>query len=283
MWVWLALGSALSLSLSDVAAKKALRSADPWVVAWIKLAGAALVTFPLFFFTPWPAPWPFLGVVALAVPLELVALYGYHRAIATSPLSLAVPMLAFTPVFLLGVGWVFLGEAPGLRGAAGVLLVAAGAYLLPDGPAGVLAPLRAIWREPGARTMLGVAFVYAFTATLGKVAVGVADPLFFGAFYPLVLSTVLTPAVLLVRKRRAALAGLSPRLVLSLGVAYGAMIVFHFSAIVRAPAAFMIAVKRTSLLFAVVWGRLVFGESFSPRRVVGAALMLAGVFVLASR
>lgn len=282
MWVWLALGSALSLSLSDVAAKKALRSADPWVVAWIKLAGATLVTFPLFFFTPWPDPWPFLGIVALAVPLELAALYGYHRAIARSPLSMTVPMLAFTPVFLLGVGWVFLGEAPGWHGAAGVLLVAVGAYLLPGAEGGVLAPLRAIWREPGARTMLLVAFVYAFTATLGKMAVGMAHPLFFGAFYPLVLATALTPAVLTAR-RRAALTGLSPRLVLSLGVAYGAMIVFHFSAIVRAPAAFMIAVKRTSLLFAVLWGRLVFHEQFSHRRVLGAALMLAGVFVLASR
>lgn len=282
MWVWLALGSALSLSLSDVAAKKALRSADPWVVAWVKLAGAALVTSPIFFFTPWPEPWPFLGIVALAVPLELAALYGYHRAIAQSPLSMTVPMLAFTPVFLLGVAGVLLGEAPGMRGAGGVLLVAMGAYLLPGSGGGVFAPLRAIWREPGARTMLLVAAVYAFTATLGKLAVGLAEPLFFGAFYPFVLAAVLTPVVL-VPRRRAALAGLSPGLVLALGLAYGTMIVFHFSAIVRAPAAFMIAVKRSSLLFAVLWGRLVFDERFTRRRVLGAALMLAGVFVLASR
>jgi drug/metabolite transporter (DMT)-like permease len=44
----------------------------------------------------------------------------------------------------------------------------------------------------------------------------------------------------------------------------------------------MIAVKRTSLLFAVLWGALFFHEAVGPRRLFAALLMLAGVGILAT-
>jgi drug/metabolite transporter (DMT)-like permease len=282
MWVILALGSALMLSISDVFAKRLLARIDPWSAAWIKLAGAAVVTLPLWVTAARPPLWPFAGYLALAVPLELLALYGYHVALQRAHLSRAVPMLAFTPVFLLGVGFVFLGEAPSLAGALGVVLVAGGAYLLYLSPGeGVLAPLTAAWRDPGARSMLGVALVYAFTSSLGKKLVALSSPQFFGGFYPLILALTLAPAGL-APARRTALRSVPPLAALGLAVAYGAMMALHFAAVARAPVAYMIAVKRTSLVFAVVWGRVVFGEPAFGRRFVAAAIMALGVALLAA-
>lgn len=281
MWVVLALGSALMLSVSDVFAKRLLRDVDPWAAAWLKLAGAALFTLPLWLTAPAP-PWlPFAVYLLAAVPLELAALYGYHRALARANLSTAVPMLAFTPVFLLGVGFVLLGERPSPSGMLGVALVAGGAYLLYLAPGDRLwTPLRTAWRDPGARIMLGVAFVYALTSTLGKQLVALSSPEFFGGFYALVLALTLAPAGL-APGRRAAVRKAPPVAVIALGAAYGAMMVLHFAAVALAPVAYMIAVKRTSLVFAVVWGRLVFGEPAFGKRLVAAAIMAAGVVLLA--
>ena len=282
MWVILALGSAFMLSLSDVLAKRLLRSIDPWAAAWIKLAGAAVVTLPLWLSAPKPAPWPFALYLLAAVPLELLALYGYHAAIGRSHLSVSVPMLAFTPVFLLPVGFVLVGDRPSAAGAAGVALVTAGAYWLHLAPGqGWSAPLRNMWREPGARSMLGVALVYAFTSSLGKKLVGLSSAAFFGGFYPLVLAVTLSPLAL-TKARRRSLRAVDRNTAVALAVAYAAMMVLHFAAVARAPVAYMIAVKRTSLVFAVVWGRLVFGEPAFGRRLLAAALMAAGVVLLAT-
>jgi drug/metabolite transporter (DMT)-like permease len=270
------------LSLTDVAAKRALGSADAWTIAWLKFAGAAVVTAVLLTGAPWPQLWPFSGFLLLALPLEILAIYLYHRAIAQSPLSLTVPMLAFSPVFLLLVGWILLGEKPAPRGYLGVVFVTLGGYLLHLQPgAGLLGPLRAAWREPGTRLMLFVALIYAFTASLGKKLVLLSSPAFFGAFYPLTVAVTLSPLMASPR-RRATLGGLPLWLTAFIAVAYGGMVFFHFSALSLAPVAYMIAVKRTSLLFAVLWGALFFHEAVGPRRLFAALLMLAGVGILAT-
>ncbi len=281
LWVWLALGSALSFSLADVFAKRALRFMDPIAVGWVKFAGAAVLTLPLLFVGPYPSAWPFVGFLLLALPAEALAMYTYHRAIASSPLSLTVPMLAFTPVFLLLAGWVMLGEKPTAGGAAGILLVTAGAYVLHLRPGvGLLTPFTAIFTQQGTRLMLVVAALYAVTASVGKVLAQLSNPLFFGAFYTLTLAGLLGPTALpRVSQTRRSL----PWLVLpAVAFFYGAMILFHFTAVVQAPVAYMIAVKRTSLLFAVLWGRLFFREEALGWRLLGAGLMLAGVATLAT-
>ncbi len=280
LWVWLALGAALSLSLTDVLAKRAMAHADAAAVGWLKFAGAALVTLPLLLVTPWPAFGPFLGYLAVAIPLEVAAIILYNRAIALSPLSLSVPMLAFTPVFLLLTGWLLLGERPEPAGAAGVLLVTGGAYVLHlRRQGGWLAPFRGLATEPGSRLMLLVALLYSVTAALGKKLVLLSSPSFFGAFYPAAVALTLTP-VLASGPRRAGLTRTPFLLLAAIAVLYGLMVILHFQAIALAPAAYMIAVKRSSLLFAVLWGRLFFGEAAGWSRVAGAALMIAGVFAL---
>lgn len=49
---------------------------------------------------------------------------------------------------------------------------------------------------------------------------------------------------------------------------------------VRLLAAYVIAVKRTSVLFAVLFGRMLFGEPSSETRLLGAAVMLAGLLLI---
>jgi uncharacterized membrane protein len=54
----------------------------------------------------------------------------------------------------------------------------------------------------------------------------------------------------------------------------------HMMAIAQVEAAYMIAIKRISLLFGVLYGGVWFGERNIPERMAGAAIMVAGVFLI---
>jgi uncharacterized membrane protein len=58
------------------------------------------------------------------------------------------------------------------------------------------------------------------------------------------------------------------------------MVFTHFLAIQKVEVAYMIAVKRTSLLFGILYGALVFREPGIAARLPAGALMLGGVVVL---
>ena len=55
------------------------------------------------------------------------------------------------------------------------------------------------------------------------------------------------------------------------------MVITHFMAIAQIEAAYMIAAKRTSLLFGMLYGAMLFGERHLGRHLVAGALMVAGV------
>ena len=282
-WFALSLATALLLSVTDVLSKEALRERDEYFIAWVRWVGAIPFLTLLFLYIDIPATdGTFWRVTLIALPMEATAILLYMRAIRVSPLSLTVPFLAFTPLFLIVTSFLILGERPDGSGLAGIFLIVAGAYLLnvrrfKDG---LISPFRAIIREEGSLLMLGVAFLYSITANLGKIAVLHSSPSFFALVYAVLLSVVLAPFVL--KKSRGSIAGFRkrPLLIISIGLFYGLMMLTHFTAISMTNVAYMISIKRTSMLFSVFLGWLVFKETGFSERFLGSAVMLAGVVLI---
>lgn len=221
---------------------------------------------------------------AFALPLEFTALLLYMRAIQVSPLSLTVPFLAFTPAFLVLTGRLILGEQLNLMGILGILGVTAGSYILnaKEIRNGILAPFRAIGREEGSWLMLVVSFLYSLTAAAGKKAVEHSSPLFFACFYFLILGTVLPLGLLFANKIqwRNLKTVLGPGLLI--GTILAVMITSHMLAISRVEAAYMIAIKRTSILFSILYAAYLFKEENLRPRFFGALLMVLGVIMIAT-
>ena len=75
-------------------------------------------------------------------------------------------------------------------------------------------------------------------------------------------------------------------LALLMGLALGAVVfiseISHWIAISQTQAAYMIALKRTSILFAVLYGAWLFREEHVRERLVGALIMLCGVVCIAA-
>ncbi|NOZ24547.1 MAG: EamA family transporter [Nitrospirae bacterium] len=281
-WILLSLVSAFSLATSDALTKKALRPDTEYLVAWLRLVFSLPPLLIILLLVPVPElDKTFFLAFSLALPLEILALTLYIKALRASPLTLTLPFLSLTPVFLMAFSRVILGERVSVWGAAGIILIAAGGYSLNLGAArqGLLAPLRAIASERGSVYMIIVALIYSMTSSLGKLAIEHSSPLFFGASYFMVVTLCFTPLVcinvgswsrLTVRELRSAVLP---------GLFYSAMIVSHMLAISIANVAYMIAIKRSSLLVGSIYGVVFFREGDFRQRLGGAALMFAG-FVL---
>jgi uncharacterized membrane protein len=278
-WVLFALTTAFALSTADALSKRALRDTDDLVMVWVR-EGYALPFLALaFLFVPVPKlDTVFWLTVAGLVPLEIISLILYIKAIRLSPLSLTVPFLALSPVFIIFIAFAFLGEIPDRSGVLGIFLITVGAYMLNASAQGVLGPIKAIFKEPGSLLMLVVAVIYSVTSTLGKVAVQHSSPVFFGFFYPFTLTIVLT--IFLGARGKLGHVFSKPAVFIPIGLCTSAMIISHFIAISMTQVAYMIAVKRTSLVFSVIYGWLLFKEEKIKERLVGSALMLAGMVMI---
>jgi len=289
-WFWLALLSAFSLATADAVTKRYLSSLSSITLMKWRFICAALWLSPLLVLQPWPdLPLAFWAWVAALVPLEILAMVLCMRAIRSSPLAYTVPYLAFTPVMTTITANLLLGERVSPAGLAGIALVVAGAWMLNVGRVTSghtprwLMPVTVIAKDSGARLMLAVAALYSLTSVLGKGALQYAPPMFFGSFYFCLLGVI----VLVIFRRGDTGTDTAPpaRLLpaLALGLAMAVMVVSHFMAIELADVSYMIAVKRSSLLFGILYGALLFRERNLTRHLFAGALMVAGVAVLSSQ
>lgn len=295
-WLPLALLCALSVASADAATKAWLQGFSARELTLIRFTLTAALLSPLLFWLPdlGRLPAAFWGWLLVLVPLEIAAMLLYMAAIRDHPLSLTLPYLAFTPVFSMAIAAVVLGERVSLLGLAGVLLIVIGAWLLNleqarrDDWRTWLRPLGAIRWEAGSRMMLGVALLYGVTSTLGKAALLYLPSAPFGAFYFAIIGLLAIPLLMLLPvggtsiSWRLSLQRLRarPGAVFAVAGLNGVMVVTHFLALRHIEVAYMIAVKRSSLLFGILYGAFLFQEGGLANRAPGGLLMLAGVLVI---
>lgn len=220
--------------------------------------------------------------LSASLPLDGIALLLYMEAIRVSPLSLTVPYLAFSPLIIMITGRLFLHETPSLAGAVGVLVTVAGTYVLNLNPArqSLLAPFKAMAQERGTRLMFLVALLFSFSSICGKNAIVHSSPLFFALFFILSFSVLLTLILIMLKK-----ISLQSFLRYPGPGAVGGLLLFihaisHNMAIAMTQVAYMISVKRLSILVSVIYGGIWFRERQVLSRMIGALLMVAGTVII---
>lgn len=300
--------------LTDVSRKKVLdRGYDTLVISfWCKVIALgcyALIAACLFFSgvrLEFPENISVFGLTGpasltlyflLNTLLEGTAILLNYRALQVAPLSLCVPFMALTPLFLLPAGYLFLGEEISGGMIMGVLVVTLGSLVINRKlvAGGWLEPLRSIFREKGSRYMLCVALLLTCTAVLDKWFVASGGQRSFGLRVSHSLSLALGKGVLLavffmglalVRRRlqgSAAPIGWvrvwreTPAWLLSAGAFESSVMMLQLVAMQFSVAALIISIKRSGILLACVLGWFVFKERDIQDRVIGSFVMLAGV------
>lgn len=282
MWIPLTIVTAVGFAASSSYAKALTRSAHVYTVTWAMMT----LSLPWALLLLWHRGMPeiedgFLLAAMGSVALNMIAVTLQVRALSVAPLSITVPFLAFTPLFMLVTGSVMLGEAPDAKGLAGIVLVAAGAYTiyLEKRRGGILGPLKAIGTERGSRMMLIVAFIWSWAATLDKLAVLRSSPSFYTAFFSIAFGILYVPFLVLGLRRSRVSTPLAARLCV-LGALSAVMILSQMTAIELTIANYVIAVKRAGAVVAVLFGSLFFKEKHLRARLAGAVLMTLGVVLI---
>jgi drug/metabolite transporter (DMT)-like permease len=284
IWILPALLSAFALATSDALTKKALARNNEYLVALFRLIFSLPFLLCIFVFIPVPnLDRKFYAAFAVAVPFEITAWIFYIRALRISPMSLTLPFLSLTPVVLIGVSYAMLGERVSLQGGIGIGCLAAGGYFLHfhKMKRSIFEPFRAIAKEKGSVLMIVTALIYSMTSTLGKMAIIHSSPLFFGLLYFIVITALFAPIALWSGRNELKnfLREKHFKVLILPGFFHAVMIVAHMTAISMTKVAYMISLKRTSLLISIVYGYFLFGERHIRERFTGALLMFSG-FVL---
>lgn len=284
MWFFYSLSAALFISLTDVVSKKALSRESTFLIAWVRCTYAMPFLFIALPFIEAPQlDRTFFYICATLLPLEITSFLLYLEAIKISPLSLTLPFLSFTPVFLIITSYLTLGESVDTSGFMGILLVTAGAYLMNVHTLkhGLFEPIRAVTKERGSLFMLIVAFIFSITSNLGKIAIQHSNTLFFSIFYPALLSLALFPIMILKSGRKSFNGSLLTRKAFYIiGIFQAFEILSHFTAVTLIEVPYMISVKRTSLLFGIIFGAVFFGETHIRERLAGGVIMIIGVILI---
>ncbi|MDP2753601.1 MAG: DMT family transporter [Nitrospirota bacterium] len=284
-WVFLALISAFTLATSDALTKKALAQTNEYLVAWFRLLFSIPLLLLFWIFVPVPKlDIEFYKAFALALPLEIIAIILYIKALRISPLSLTLPFLSLTPVFLILSSYLILGERVSFQGSIGIIFITAGGYTLNlhELRRGISEPFKAITREKGSILMIGVALIYSITSSLGKMAIEHSSALFFGITYFIAVTVIFAPLALWMGRteKKTFISEKQFKGLMLPGIFYSIMIISHMVAISLTKVAYMISVKRTSLMIGIIYGYLLFKEKNIRERISGAVLMFIGFVMI---
>jgi uncharacterized membrane protein len=284
-WFYFALLAAISESLKDLFSKHGLRAVSPQLAALAASATPIPLLLGILLFTDSiPSLGPqYIPALLLGGTLNVLALFQFMRALQASDMSLAIPFVSFTPIFLLFTSPLLVDDVPNTQDVAGILCIVAGAYLLQiqSTDHGWLTPFWAMISQPGPRRMLSVALIYSFTSNFDKIGVQNSSPL----FWSLSITSMMTVEFLLMLR-------FLPRpdipipstntlgILIVIGLFQTMGLIFHTTALSLGPVPSIIAVKRSSILFAVLWGIMFLGERQGKERLAGAVLMIIGIGIL---
>ena len=286
LWIFFGLLSAFAFATNNALLKKMFTRHNEYLVTWLAYFVAAILLLAILPLTTIPRiDSEFWSAIFIALPLEIIAIILYIKALKDSPLSLTLPFLSLTPVFLIGMSYLLVGEKVSALGALGIVCITIGGYTLNirELRKGIFQPFVAIFRERGSVYMILVALIYSITASLGKKAITHSSPIFFAIIYWTGFFLLLTPVTLYVTKKEWKLVRRSEIVKAALlpGICEFVATLSYVMGLSLTKVAYLISVRRLAVLIGVFYGFVLFKESEIVERFLGATLMLAGFVMLA--
>lgn len=193
-------------------------------------------------------------------------------------MSRVAPIDKLSTVLAIILALVLLGEPVSLWGTAGIIAITAGTLLMVE-PAELSSLPRAL-REGGSWLVyaLASAFFAALTSILGKVGVSGVDATLGTAVRTLV---VLAMAWVIVGAQGRlgevrSIPGRELAFIVASGAATCASWLAYYHALKDGPASVVVPIDKLSILVTVAVSAVAFHERFTPRYLIGLALMCAG-------
>jgi uncharacterized membrane protein len=285
MWFIFGLIAAITESTKNVLAKQGTKSFNSWVMIWAWVTYSLIVLIPLFFIREIPhLDQTFWIAFTVRAIFDFLALVMYMESIKRSDLSLTLPLMSLSPLFVLLSGFILNGEVPSLVGGIGVGLIIIGTYFLnfKKGVTHWFEPFLAICRDRGSLLMLGVAAIWGMLGGVHKLAIQHSDPYFYTALGAVVLAVLFTPFAFFANRSefKSSFEKSHLKYLVPMGLLDGIGTLAQNIGQSISLTVYLISVKRLSIIFSALLGFILFKEKIRDR-MVPICLMVAGVILIA--
>lgn len=288
-WFILAFASAVFSAFSTIAEKKSLFSMDALDFSYIVSVITLVFSIPFFIMAPAHGDIT-LSLVLLFIKtvLSAAAFLFVMLSLKNLELSEALPLLAISPGLVAVLAFFFIGDVLTMYEWAGIFLIVIGTYILElkKSNGGIFAPFKSLFRTSKYGYVLGAVVLFTITALMDRILLKgyKLPPYTFMAYQQLFYGIVFLVIVLF--KRKSAVASFvkqNKEVWLYILLVAVFTVVYRFTqiaAVKLAPVALVLAVKRISILIAIIIGGKLFKEQNLTRRLLAAVIILAGISLL---
>ena len=281
----MAFGTAIFEALKDITSKYNLHHIDEYTAAFSLHLVQSIVLAPIVYYLgPEEITQRFILALLASSILQLTVILLYFKAIKRSELSVTVPLITLTPLFMLLTSPILIGEFPSTLGIIGIVLIVAGTYVsnINQEDKNFFAPFISLVKNQGPRYMLLVAFLWSITANIDKIGVEETSPVFWAFTKDFLILFYLFPILLL--KSTKPLAQINHRKwgLLYVGIFKSASVLTQMYAIQFILVAYVISIKRASAIFIILYAFFFLNEKKNFRnRLIGIITILTGLGIIA--
>ena len=282
MWLLYAVGSALFAGLTSILAKCGIRKTDSTVATAIRTIIVLIFAWVMVFvvgsqgtIASIPArSLAFLGLSGLATGVSWLC---YFYALQRGPIDKVGPIDKSSTVMTILLAALLLGESVTLTRGIGVVLIAAGTFLMIEKKGGVQK------EENGwMLAAFGSAIFAALTSILGKVGItGVESNLGTALRTGVVL--IMAWVMVFVQGKQGQVKAVPKNelgFICLSGLATGASWLCYYKALQLGPASLVAPIDKLSILVTVLFSYIVFHERLSRKALTGLAVLVAGTLVM---
>ena len=264
MWILFAFASAFFAGITAILAKCGIRKTDSTVATAIRtIIVLAFSCVMVLVAGSWGQivsicgkTWLFLILSGLATGASWLC---YFKALQLGDVNKVVPIDKSSVILTMLLAFIFLHEKVGLFGIAGIILIAAGTFLMIEKK-----DMTAQKHGQKKRWLLyavGSAVFASLTSILGKIGISGVESN---------LGTAIRTAVVLL------MAWLMVLIICLSGVATGASWLCYYKALQDGPASVVVPIDKLSILVTVAFSYFVFRERLSKKSGIGLVLIVAG-------
>lgn len=283
IWFLLALAGAVCNAGYSIAIKWLLKETDLLVLA----AGTNLTASAFLLLFSWVQGLPIIGekfwtAAAATIAINIVATLLYFSALNASDISLVIPMLSFTPAFLILTSFIILAEVPSMYGILGILLIVIGSLSLTvpkKGAPSIRFVGSSLKSQKGIIYMIIVAFLFSIAVNFDKETVLQSDVFFSSG---LVLGTLGLIFLIwhLFEKKSLVFLSKKEAWVIPVGIILAFEAITINAAYKSMLVPYVISVKRLSILFCILAGGIVLQEPDLKKRLLFGSAMVAGAILI---
>lgn len=285
MWVVFAFGSALFAGITSILAKQGIRKTDSTIATAIRTIVVLIFSW-LMVFVVGSAP-QILSIGIRTVLFLILSGFAtgaswlcYFKALQGGDINKVVPIDKSSTVLTILLAFAFLHEEINRYSAAGVILIAAGTFLMIEKK-----DVHNSLKKDGHGWLLyaiGSAVFASLTSILGKVGISNIEANLGTAVRTSVV-LLMSWIMVFVTGKRKVLKEINKKELIFIflsGLATGGSWLCYYKALQDGPASVVVPIDKLSILVTITFSYIVFHERLSQKSVVGLVSILAGTFAM---